>query len=136
MTRPAPKNTGSRDNEWDNDDTDNEYRGGGCGDDGAGNLRRGWRRWWRHLFFLKQSQILPKKGQQFMETEFNGCGQQCLRHRGSSGIRYLESLRHRDVWEHSIRYRALLITGHTENSDLFNAVRQFPTPLPRFLSCV
>ena len=65
---------------------------GGGGDDGGGTF-----------FFLKQSQILPKKGQQFMETEFNGCGQQCLRHRGSSGIRYLESLRHRDVWEHSIR---------------------------------
>ena len=37
MTRTAPKNTISRDNEWHNDDTDNEYRGGGCGDEGGSN---------------------------------------------------------------------------------------------------
>jgi hypothetical protein len=42
---------------WDNDDTDNEYPGGGGGDDGGGNLRRGWRRWWRQLFFREQSEF-------------------------------------------------------------------------------
>ena len=64
-----------RDTEWDNDDTDNEYRGGGGGDDGGGNFS-----------FPRTPLINYQEIQEFMQTEFNAGRQQCLRNRECSGI--------------------------------------------------